>query len=280
MRYRLALSFLLALVTTVSALAGCVRRIAVSGSSSRTVALAGGNAWTLFRQYMSEVESRNLDVSLWRSEVVLFSGGKQQSVSLGWAKMLSGESAERLWERSLSKLTAEVKGELLEQADANQWDMICVGASLNNTNAVLKPPPVKQTVTPIGDAIVYYKSGIQFAAIRDYKNALREFTQAEKIKPDYPGLLMNIGVTHLQMKDYVRAADYLTRAIKQTPKDPAAHYNMACLQARLGQRDDAIQSLRAARANGMRLTADRRNDPDLASLRGMKTFQELFEKAE
>ena len=51
---------------------------------------------------------------------------------------------------------------------------------------------------------------------------------------------------------------------------------MACLQARLGQADDAIASLTAAKTNGMKMTADVKRDPDLSSLYGRNGFQTLF----
>ena len=51
---------------------------------------------------------------------------------------------------------------------------------------------------------------------------------------------------------------------------------MACLQARLGQGDDAIASLSAAKSNGMKMTVDVKRDPDLAPLRGRADFETLF----
>lgn len=264
--------------STASLASDCVRRIAAKGPSPRTVALAGGDGWILLRDYLSAAKERDVDISPWKLQVVLQMKGKQETLQLGWGKMLTGESAEKLWERSLSGKRAEPSTELLAQARSGNWDVVCVGAK---SIPIEKPVPVPDHVPPVlnGDALIYFKSGVQYAAGRDYGNALKEFKEAEKRNRNFPGLLMNIGVAYMQLKDYVRAADYLTRAVSQDPRDPATRLNMACLQARLGQREDAIASLAAAKAGGMKMTASLRNDPDLAALRGRKEFEALFRPA-
>jgi tetratricopeptide (TPR) repeat protein len=135
-------------------------------------------------------------------------------------------------------------------------------------------------VPALSEALVFFKSGVQYASRRDYQNALKEFKAAERISPRFQGLQMNLGVTYLQLKDYVGASEHLKRAIDQNPKDAAAHYNMACLQARLGQIDDAVASLTAAKFNGLKMTASVKRDPDLASLHGRNDFETLFKQTE
>lgn len=270
-------------VANPAAAADCGRRIAAEGPSARTVALAGGDSWTLMRDYFSEVKQRDLDVSRWKLQVVIQSRGKQETFELGWGKMLTGESAEKLWERLLNGKRAEPSPELLAQAQRNNWDLICVGMRP-------PPPPIRRLpvpspntqlsqASPDGDALIYFKSGVQYASRRDYANALKEFKEAEKRNKQFPGLLMNIGVTYMQLKDYVRASDYLTRAVAQSPFDASTRLNMACLQTRLGQFDDAVASLTAAKRNGMKMTAAVRRDPDLTALRGRSEFETLFEPA-
>lgn len=259
--------------------ADCTRRIAIAGPRARTIVLAGGDAWTLFRRFLAEVEQKDLNVSLWKVEVQLSRGGQTETHELGWAKALSGESAERLWERQLHGIRAEINQQLLTDAENAKWDVVCVGHV-----PPPPPPPVKNATktpapvatAPDANALVFYKSGMQYAARRDYANALKEFHAAEKVAPRFEGLQMNIGVAYLQLKDYVQASQYLSRAIEQNAKDANAHYNMACLKARLGQVEDAVASLAAAKSNGMKMTAALRRDSDLASLRGRTDFENLF----
>jgi tetratricopeptide (TPR) repeat protein len=276
---RLALFVLTATIaSSAHASAGdCERRIAASGAGAHTVALAGGDSWMLFRQFMAEIERRDLNVSLWTSKVQISRGGEIETFELGWAKRFSGGSAEELWQRMLAGKRAEFNSRLLAKARESGWDIVCAGG--------VAEPERKQTDTRLADkaappasadAVVFFKSGVQYASRRDYPNALKEFTVAERISPHFPGLLMNLGVTHLQLKDYTSASSYLKQAIEQDPKDAAAHYNLACLQARLGQEDDAIASLAAARSNGMKMTAIVKRDPDLSKLRGRADFETLF----
>src|ERR1700740_2704990 len=127
--------------------AGCTRRIAANGPSARVIVLAGGDAWLLFQQYLSEVKQRDLDVSLWQSTVMISVSGRQESVKLGWAKMLTGESSERLWERALSGRKADVNADLLAQGDGSAWDIICAGQA-----AAAKKGPTSPLTAPAGAA--------------------------------------------------------------------------------------------------------------------------------
>jgi len=264
--------------------ADCVRSIAAKSSGPRTVALVGGDSWQLFREYLAAMKARDLGVSPWKVQAVVQLSGKQETLELGWGKMLTGESAEKLWERALSGKQAEASAELIAQAASSNWDVMCGAAAVRKPPPPPPPPPPGPSVTKpfaeAGEALIYFKSGVQYSSRRDYSNALREFKAAEKRNKDFPGLLMNIGVTYMQLGDYVRASDYLTRAVAQNPGDASARLNMACLQARLGQRADAIASLAAAKANGLKMTDSVRNDRDLVALRGRKDFEALFRTTE
>ncbi len=71
----------------------------------------------------------------------------------------------------------------------------------------------------------------------------------------------------------------LTELRKRHPASTELHYNIACIQARLGNSDAAINALRGAVDNGwwdMRTAAA---DPDLASIRGSEDFVNLAKRA-
>lgn len=257
----------------------CGRRIATEGGGVRTVVLAGGNAWSLFSEYLSQTKQYKVDP--WKIKVLISTGGKQESFELGWASMLTGANAEALWERDLKEKRADLNQQLIDQARRNKWDVMCEGVFPDSVDRGGKKPDPKKPATDSvnktdGAALVFYKSGVQYASNRDYANAIKEFREAEKRDATFPGLLMNIGVAYMQTKDYVRAADYLTRAIAQSPRDSNAHYNMACLQARLRQYDDAVVSLANAKESGLKMDAKVRKDRDFALLRGRADFEALF----
>jgi len=254
----------------------CRRSISATGPPARTVVLAGGDAWTLFRQFLAEIEQRDLDISLWKSKVQISRGGRVETFELGFFKSLSG-SAEKHWERNLTGKHAEINPLLLAAAAAARWDIVCAGPITEpGPSAQGQQRKVAAGTRAAPEALVFFKSGVQYASRGDYANALKEFKAAEKIAPDFEGLLMNLGVTYLQLKDYARASHYLQRAIDQNPRNSAAHYNMACLQARLGLIDEAIASLTAAKSNGMTMTHIVKRDPDLTPLRGRRDFEMLF----
>lgn len=60
----------------------------------------------------------------------------------------------------------------------------------------------------------------------------------------------------------------------------AAHYNMACAYAQLGQPQDSIQALETAFQSGFDNFATVRDDPDLDPVKSEKEFQKLMEKYE
>lgn len=81
-----------------------------------------------------------------------------------------------------------------------------------------------------------------------------------------------------QLGQQIRAGD-LTAAratvlvyLDQFPYDGAMHYNLACLETRLGDREAARLALRNAFDHGFTDLQKMQTDPDLAALRGSETF--------
>jgi hypothetical protein len=58
----------------------------------------------------------------------------------------------------------------------------------------------------------------------------------------------------------------------------AAHYNMACAHAQLGNVDEAVANLKLAFENGFDNYATVRGDPDLKPLQGTAEFEELLDQ--
>jgi len=69
------------------------------------------------------------------------------------------------------------------------------------------------------------------------------------------------------------------RIVALTPRDPTAHYNLACSLSLTGALDEALTELVLARELGWNDTALAHTDPDLAAVRTRPEFTQLFGQA-
>jgi tetratricopeptide (TPR) repeat protein len=77
-------------------------------------------------------------------------------------------------------------------------------------------------------------------------------------------------------KDYAAALEIGRGILHRYPGNPLALYNIACMEALLGNKDDALKHLGEALAGSDRLRENARTDDDFASLRGDKQFEKLI----
>lgn len=71
------------------------------------------------------------------------------------------------------------------------------------------------------------------------------------------------------------AIQYVDRAVVIAPNDPGVAYNVACLNARIGRIDTALDALEQAVKNGFSQKVWIENDPDLVSLRDHPRYKAL-----
>jgi tetratricopeptide (TPR) repeat protein len=69
------------------------------------------------------------------------------------------------------------------------------------------------------DAVLHNKEGIAYHQLLQLDQALKEYQQAVKLKPDYEEALNNIGTIYYAKKNYGRAGTWFARAIKLAPDD-------------------------------------------------------------
>jgi adenylate cyclase len=74
------------------------------------------------------------------------------------------------------------------------------------------------------------------------------------------------------------ALEYMSLAAKASPRDPGVHYNRACLFARMGRHDEAVDALNQAIDNGFGQKAWIENDPDLDSIRNHERYTGTLER--
>jgi tetratricopeptide (TPR) repeat protein len=77
-------------------------------------------------------------------------------------------------------------------------------------------------------------------------------------------------------KDYAAALEIGRGILHRYPGNALALYNIACMEALLGAKDDALKHLGEALAGSDRLRENARTDDDFASLRGDPQFEELI----
>lgn len=82
----------------------------------------------------------------------------------------------------------------------------------------------------------------------------------------------------VDLKRYDEAETYYRRAIESFPEHPKPYYNLACLYALIGRKDNALENLREAFRRYDRLRYDALEDEDFASLRGDPAFDALIHR--
>jgi tetratricopeptide (TPR) repeat protein len=88
-------------------------------------------------------------------------------------------------------------------------------------------------------------------------------------------VLADEGLALVAKGEWAKAEAAFEESIRLGPAIPADHYNLACVRARLGKPDAAIESLERAAAAGFSDFALIARDPDLDSLRTLPRFVAL-----
>jgi tetratricopeptide (TPR) repeat protein len=99
-------------------------------------------------------------------------------------------------------------------------------------------------------------------------------------KPDYIDVLRVMG-NNLTLKGrYTQGLIIDKRLVQLRPRDPLAHYNLACSYALLKRPDQALRTLRLAVELGYRDFRYMREDHDLDSIRHDPRFRQLLREYE
>jgi tetratricopeptide (TPR) repeat protein len=99
-------------------------------------------------------------------------------------------------------------------------------------------------------------------------------------KPDYVDVLRVMG-NNLTLKGrYTQGLIIDKRLVQLRPRDPLAHYNLACSYALLKRPDQALRTLRLAVELGYRDFRYMREDHDLDSIRHDPRFRQLLREYE
>ncbi len=125
-------------------------------------------------------------------------------------------------------------------------------------------------------AEAYLKLGSIYYENKIFDKAFETYSRAQKLRPNDARLLNNMGSVLLAMEDPAKALTFFIQARRNSADYVEPLYNMACAYARLKKNDAALSSLRQACGMQPEARLWARRDPDLASLKGRKEFEDII----
>ncbi|HGJ65038.1 TPA: tetratricopeptide repeat protein [bacterium] len=141
------------------------------------------------------------------------------------------------------------------------------------------PPSASQApTTPSVEAKLNLQQGLNYAKLKDFDNAINEFTRAIEKSPNYATAYTNRAVAYMQQKKYNKAMDDLKKASEVAPGDPMVYYNFTALYSLQNQIDRSLDSLDRALDLGFKDYDSLRKDPDLNNVRKDPEFRKVLEK--
>jgi len=130
-------------------------------------------------------------------------------------------------------------------------------------------------------AMAYDGLGARADAAAAYLKALQLTERHLELNPE-DSRALNLGATLLVLvrgaAGGAKAREWNQRALAADPEDSGMLYNVACVHARLGETDEAIDCLERAVKSGFGLREWLENDPDFATVRGDPRFQAILAK--
>jgi tetratricopeptide (TPR) repeat protein len=135
----------------------------------------------------------------------------------------------------------------------------------------------KEIDAPLGTAVFVRDPALRRSAVakEDGTTILAVGAPAGKPFTITPGEAMRDFFEPYNAKDYAGALEIGRGILHRYPGNALALYNIACMEALLGKKDDALAHLGEALEKSERLGDNARTDEDFASLRGDERFEEL-----
>jgi TolB-like protein/Tfp pilus assembly protein PilF len=140
-------------------------------------------------------------------------------------------------------------------------------------------PDDYQATTFLGMA--YESLGARAEAEATHRKALQLVERHIELNPE-DSRALNLGANILVQVHGAaggpRAREWNTRALAADPEDSGMLYNVACVYARIGQKDEAIDCLERAVKSGFGLREWLEHDPDFASVRDDPRFRAILDR--
>lgn len=199
------------------------------------------------------------------------------------------------------ELMEKFKKQVLDDLKANQKDLrylVLYNVRLPQWTTPPPPPTTPVPITIVGskkepkpkigsspvnvdpplEAKGHLQQGMIYAKLKDYDNAIKEFTLAIGKHPEYAAAYSNRASAYIQKKRYDKAFEDLTKAGQIKLNDPVIFYNLTALfsvQIKIGF---ALDSLDKCLEYGFNDYDALQKDPDLANLRKDPEFRKILQK--
>jgi Flp pilus assembly protein TadD len=141
-----------------------------------------------------------------------------------------------------------------------------------------KAAPTAAASVDSGRAEQHVQQGMMYIKMKDYDNAIIEFSRAIDLMPNYAVAYADRGVAYMQQRKLNKAMDDLQNAAGLAPGDKSIHYNLTALYCLQGAKDRAFDSLDKAMELGFNNYDALRTDPDLDGIREDPEFRKILEK--
>jgi serine/threonine protein kinase/cytochrome c-type biogenesis protein CcmH/NrfG len=144
------------------------------------------------------------------------------------------EGLKRLW-REVGALAGVVEQALAKNKDDRFKDTLEFVAALNAININIAPASTKTETLALQDSRTFNKRGLAHASMRNYEQAIYDYSKAIQLDPQYAEAHNNRSAAHLMMENYGQALVDCNRAIELAPDFIAAYVNRGI--AHTGLRD-------------------------------------------
>ena len=97
----------------------------------------------------------------------------------------------------------------------------------------------------------YYRLGVAYANIREFKKAISCFKKAVKFKRDFAKAYVNMGSAYGSLKIYKQALAAFKKALALEPDDPIVYYNIGSIYTAMKKQDLALKYFDKAKKLGL-----------------------------
>jgi Tfp pilus assembly protein PilF len=140
--------------------------------------------------------------------------------------------------RKALELDSRIRGVHLELAEAILRDSrsaTSLDAAQNELQAALKEDP--------DDGNVEFWLGQLDAQRGNYQNAVRHYSRAVQLQPDYADAYLGLGVALIATNQPQKAQEHLLEAVRLDPLNPKPHYRLAVVYRKSGRESDAAEEI-------------------------------------